>query len=208
MTKQLLIIFAKNLIEGQVKTRLAKSIGNHAALQVYKSLLHTTEQASNGSHDTWVFYSREINKNQWPKAKKFLQQGQDLGEKMKHAFNEGFAAGYNSIVLIGSDLPDMSEELIAKAFLQLENHPITFGPATDGGYYLIGLTEMIPQIFENKPWSQPNLLELTLQELRSLGCISSLLDPYNDVDTLEDLIASGYLEEHPSLKQTIEQLND
>lgn len=208
MTKHLLIIFVKNLIEGQVKTRLAKTIGNHAALQVYKSLLHTTELASNGTHDTWVFYSKEIDKNQWPKAKKFLQQGQDLGAKMKHAFNEGFAAGYSSIILIGSDLPDMSSAVIEKGFAQLKQSSISFGPATDGGYYLIGLTKMIPQIFENKLWSQSNLLDLTLQELHSLGNRATLLDSYNDVDTIEDLIASGYLEKHPSLKQTLEQLND
>ncbi|MEM1003491.1 MAG: TIGR04282 family arsenosugar biosynthesis glycosyltransferase, partial [Bacteroidota bacterium] len=152
---KLIIVFAKNLIEGRVKTRLARDIGDFAALEVYKELLKVTEEATaNSGIETWVFYSQEIDNQQWQNSKKLVQFGNDLGEKMKNAFKVAFQAGYKSVVLIGSDLPDMNHSIISKAFSKLENDQMVFGPADDGGYYLIGLNSMIDKIFSNKPWSQ------------------------------------------------------
>lgn len=208
-SEKLIIVFAKNLIEGTVKTRLAKSIGNFAALQVYKELLKVTEDASSHPEaDTWVFYSKQIDAQQWPNAKKFVQTGDDLGQKMSSAFKEAFSAGYKSVVLIGSDLPDMNKKVISEAFLSLKTHDAVFGPAEDGGYYLVGLNAMIEDIFINKPWSQKSLLHETLQVLHSNRINSSTLEVLNDIDTIEDLKTSGFLEKRDKLAKTIALFND
>ncbi len=87
---------------------------------------------------------------------------------MYNAFLDGFKAGYKKIVLIGSDLPNISSKHILKGFDVLNENDVVFGPAEDGGYYLIGLKKEIPELFINKPWSQPQLLENTLEELKVL----------------------------------------
>lgn len=209
MSKSLIIVFVKNLKLGKVKTRLAKSIGNEAALEVYRSLLQTTETATeNLNCDRWVFYSENIDEGQWPRTTKFVQRGASLGEKMLQAFIEGFSQGYKSIVLIGSDLPDMTSSILNKAFTELEDKPVVFGPALDGGYYLIGLNTLIPELFSNKSWSTPQLLDETLKELKDLNVSYSYLEGLNDIDTYEDLLASGYLERHEELLNHITLLND
>ena len=110
---------------------------------------------------------------------------------MENAFADGFKDGYEHIVLIGSDLPDISQKIVEDAFTQLETTEVVIGPAEDGGYYLIGLNQLHPFIFKHKPWSQSNLLEVTIGELKKEKVVYSLLDVYNDVDTFEDLKSSS-----------------
>ena len=209
MTNPLLIVFAKNLVAGRVKTRLAKTIGPVAALEVYKSLLQTTQAAAASLEiDTWVFYSDHIEKIPWPHAKAFVQKGSDLGQRMQNAFNDAFEAGYNSVVLIGSDLPDLSAMVLNTAFSRLKTTETVFGPAKDGGYYLIGLRNMLPFIFNNKPWSTPQLLDYTLQEIKNHQVSVELLDTLNDIDTFEDLDTSGYLDKNTHLHQIISSAHD
>jgi hypothetical protein len=209
MTKSLIIVFVKNLVEGRVKTRLAKSIGNFAALEVYGELLNITEKAVLGTGlSSWVFFSDHIEETHWKSSKKFVQSGEDLGARMKQAFEQAFAAGYESVILIGSDLPDIDTALIKEGFSRLKQHEVVFGTAEDGGYYLVGLNSMVNDIFSNKPWSTPHLLSTTLQELKALGMDIALLNNLNDIDTVEDLRNSGFLNNRPNLKQTIEQYND
>jgi rSAM/selenodomain-associated transferase 1 len=195
--EQLVIVFVKNSKSGRVKTRLAKTIGNEEAIAVYNRLIDLTELATNQlTMDTCISFSDSIVETRWPTYKKTLQKGKDLGERMKHAFKSGFAEGYKKIVLIGSDLPEISNELIESAFIQLEKSQAVFGPAQDGGYYLVGLSKMNPIIFENKPWSQSQLLEITLAELSQKGITAGLLTTLNDVDTFEDLKKSTLYEEY------------
>ena len=209
MSKSLVIVFAKNQVEGTVKTRLAESIGNVAALEVYKELLKVTEEATSQLPvDTWIFYSNEIDQNQWPQAKKYVQQGDNLGLRMKNAFSDAFGAGYQKVVLIGSDLPGMSSKIILQAFDALNTHEAVFGPAEDGGYYLIGLHGFIESPFINKPWSQPHLLKETLNQLDHLKHSYTRLPILNDIDTIDDLLATGFLKQRESLRKTIALLND
>ncbi len=187
-TKRLLIVFVKNIKQGKVKTRLAASIGHNEAIKVYNKLIDVTETATiKFSSDRIIYYSDFVEDNRWLDDSKKVQSGRDLGERMKNAFTDGFHIGYKQIVLIGSDLPDISAEIINEAFTKLEKQEVVFGPAEDGGYYLIGLTKIHPYIFDNKPWSKPNLLELTLDELNNKKVGYALLNRYNDVDTFEDL---------------------
>jgi len=194
MPKQLLIVFVKNAKLGKVKTRLAKSIGDEAALEVYKKLISITEKATNDvTIDKHIFYSDFIDDNQWRNTQKFVQKGNDIGERMSHAFKNGFDLGYEHIVLIGSDLPDISTAIINQSFNTLNDNPFVFGPAQDGGYYLIGMSKYQPQIFINKTWSQSNLLNETLTELDNDKQSYTLLKTLNDIDTYEDLKQSSLL---------------
>ncbi|MBT8326952.1 MAG: TIGR04282 family arsenosugar biosynthesis glycosyltransferase [Bacteroidia bacterium] len=182
----LVIVFVKNIKMGKVKTRLAKTIGDEAAFQVYNKLVNITEQATEKlTIDRRIYFSDAIVDSKWPNDSKEVQRGKDLGERMLNAFIEGFNDGYKNIVLIGSDLPDISSVIIENAFAQLKNNDVVFGPAEDGGYYLVGMSKTHRQIFKNKPWSQPNLLKITLDELKENDV--AILEILNDIDTLEDL---------------------
>lgn len=190
--RQLLIVFAKNIVLGKVKTRLAKTQGDTFAFNVYHRLVKITERESLlvEDADVHVYFSDVIVKGKWPNEQKFVQQGESLGDRMKHAFQQGFDAGYERIIGVGADLPDLSADVMQEGLAALENNDTVFGPSEDGGYYLIGMRTMIPQIFENKPWSTEGLLDLTLDELKSLGYSNERLRMLNDVDTIEDLKAS------------------
>jgi len=190
--KQLLIIFAKNATLGKVKTRLASSIGKDLALKVYRSLLEHTETVSLDlcNADIHIYYTDTIVHDRWPEQEKFIQKGMDLGERMKNAFEDSFDRGYNRVIGIGTDLPDLSSDTLQTGLDALETHHTVFGPAKDGGYYLLGMNQMIPKIFENKPWSTETLLQETEKELIQLGYTVKRLQTMNDIDTIEDLKAS------------------
>ena len=188
MKKNLLIIFVKNAKLGKVKTRLAKTIGNEKALAIYHQLLEITEKATHEIvMDQRVYYSEEIEEKGWEGREKRIQEGGDLGARMKNAFEKGFNDGYTRIVLVGSDLPDLSKEIIENGFESLRDNEIVFGPAEDGGYYLVGMRNKEFSIFENKPWSTKGLLKKTTNELAESNTNYGLLKMLNDVDTYEDL---------------------
>ena len=192
MNKDLLIVFVKNIKLGKVKTRLAKTIGNQDAVDVYKILVNKTEEVTTSiTVDKHICFSDEIDSTKWNNNFKTAQKGNDLGERMKNAFNNGFKKGYNNIILIGSDLPDISETILINAFKKLESNDTVFGPAEDGGYYLVGMKQLHDCIFDNKAWSTSNLLNDTLEELKSQSISVELLRTLNDIDTFEDLITSS-----------------
>ena len=190
MPNKLLIIFVKNIKLGKVKTRLAKTVGDEAAFKVYKALVKVTEDAT--SHitiDKRIYFSDAIVHEKWPNDYKTVQKGADLGERMSNAFQDGFDDGYSEIVLIGSDLPNITKNSINKAFNELMHTDVVFGPAEDGGYYLVGMTKLHNCIFENKAWSTSNLLDDTLSELNLKKIEVSQIEILNDIDTFEDLQA-------------------
>lgn len=191
MNKDLLIVFVKNLKLGKVKTRLAQTIGNEEAFEVYKILVEKTEETTKHLPiDTHIYFSDEVISTKWPNNFKTVQKGVDLGERMKNAFRDGFDEGYNNIVLIGSDLPDISESILTNAFEILKTKDSVFGPAEDGGYYLVGMKQLYNCVFDNKAWSTSNLLNHTIQELKSQSISIQLLETLNDIDTFEDLKTS------------------
>lgn len=209
MNKELVIVFVKNIKLGKVKTRLAKTIGNQGAFEVYSALVKVTENATKKlSADVHIYFSDAIVETKWQHCHKSVQRGKDLGERMKNAFKNGFESGYERIVLIGSDLPDISENHINSGLEKLKDKEVVFGPAEDGGYYLIGLNKLHNFIFENKPWSESHLLKETLAELDSENIKFATLDTLNDIDTFEDLKASEFYKSNLKLQQTIHQLND
>jgi len=144
MSKNLVMVFTRNPELGKVKTRLAKTIGNESALNIYKFLLNHTEIAIRGINcDKAVYYSIKVRNNDiWDKTvyQKHQQKGNDLGERMHNAFREAFSKGYKKVVIVGSDLYDLEAKDINYAFEQLSKCDVVIGPAVDGGYYLLGFS--------------------------------------------------------------------
>ena len=193
MTKnRLLIIFIKNPELGKCKTRLAATIGDQKALQLYKEMLDRTREIASivSAHKT-VFYSSFIDKNDnWPENDHFsksLQQKGDLGDKMRLAFEQSFQAGYDSICIIGSDCYELDSQTINKAFQILETKDAVIGPSTDGGYYLIGMNHLIPEVFSNKNWSTKTVSSDTIDDFTNLKISYGKLQVLTDIDTEEDL---------------------
>ncbi len=193
MSKNLLIVFAKNIKLGKVKTRLAKSIGDVNAFEVYKFLVQRTEEntAQVSDCDIHIYFSDVIIGTKWQKQPKFVQKGNDLGERMKDAFQISFEKGYEKVVGIGTDIPDLSAQIITQAFEELDLSDTVFGPAEDGGYYLLGMKKLHSTIFDDKEWSTSTLLKKTFHDLKVNDISISILIELNDIDTLEDLEKSS-----------------
>ena len=194
MTNNALIIFTRNPELGKVKTRLASTIGDEKALEIYKELLlHTMETTKNIDVDVFVFYDKKIEENDiWPNETyhKFVQSGEDLGEKMQNAFQKLFDLKYQNCIIIGSDLFDLNEKIISDAFQMFDKNDVVIGPAEDGGYYLLGLKKIIPEIFKNKKWGTSSVFEDTIKDLENLKI--EYTKKLNDIDTFEDLEKSNY----------------
>lgn len=185
----LLLIFTRNPELGKCKTRLAATTGDKIALEIYKFLLeHTVAITRNLKAEKYVYYSEEIWEDDVWDSKlytKKLQEGIDLGERMKNAFNEGFKSGFERIIIIGSDMYDLSHEDLNSAFEKLNHHDVIVGPAQDGGYYLLGLKSNQNELFSNKAWGTGTVLKHTLEDLNEANY--SLIDERNDVDVFEDI---------------------
>jgi len=209
MNKELVIVFVKNIKLGKVKTRLAATIGNQGAFDIYTQLVEVTEHAvKNIKADKRIYFSEAIVENAWKNNFKAVQKGESLGERMSNAFKQGFKDGYERIVLIGSDLPDITETQINAGLQKLTTNDVVFGPAEDGGYYLVGFSKFHDFVFQNKPWSQDNLLTETLEELKENRVTFSTLETLNDIDTFEDLVASKFYQSNTELQEKIKQLHD
>lgn len=193
-SKNLLIVFTRNPEIGKVKTRIAKSVGDKTALEIYNFLLDKTKKVIHDLNCTKaIFYSEEIAQNDiWSPDtfEKQVQTGSDLGDKMKNAFQISFKKGYDKILLIGSDLYDLEASHINEAFEKLDSNDVVIGPALDGGYYLLGLKKLTSKIFKNKDWGTSSVRKDTLKDLEEVDV--HLLPIQNDVDVIEDI------EHHPA----------
>jgi rSAM/selenodomain-associated transferase 1 len=189
MTNNLLIIFTRNPELGKCKTRLAAVIGDTAALAIYTFLIeHTVGITKSLKVDKQVHYSQNVHHNDlWNDAtySKKKQQGSDLGERMNYAFKQGFEEGYKNIIIIGSDIYDLIQLDIEKAFTMLEHNNYVLGPAADGGYYLLGMKRLNENIFRNKDWGTDTVLQDTILDLEAETI--AMLDIRNDIDIYEDM---------------------
>lgn len=207
--KSLIIVFVKNPKLGRVKSRLANSIGEQSALKLYLEFLNITASTlKNCPQDIVIYFSEDIDSDLLNNYRQRVQKGADLGEKMFHAFAEGFAEGYEKIVLIGSDIPDLKPEHIQAAFQKLEDHKAVFGPAEDGGYYLIGLSQPIKFPFEIQEWSTSTVLNNTLDNLKNNNIDYALIEMLNDIDTFEDLLNSKVLKTNNIVIREIKKYYD
>lgn len=191
-----LIIFVKNAVKGQVKTRLAQTVGEDKALQIYLALLdHTRNLACSIDCNRLLFYSNTINQHDdWPSDlfEKHLQNGELLGDKMFHAFQSAFEKQNKKVVIIGSDCASLTTEIIQTAFSKLDQYPFVIGPALDGGYYLLGMKQLSSVVFKNIAWSTDTVLSDTKDRIRSIGAEFFLLPELSDIDYEEDWLKYGW----------------
>jgi uncharacterized protein len=190
--KLLLIIFYRNPQAGTVKTRLAATLGDEKALEIFVKLsLHIRDITENLTVvDKIVYYSDAIEQGDlWNETAylKALQRGDDLGARMKNAFAEGFRSGYTSVCIIGTDCYELTEEVLARSFEALKTADAVVGPARDGGYYLLGMKKPFPELFDNKPWSTDAVFRKTIEDLDQLGLKYAILPVLRDVDTEDDV---------------------
>ena len=186
-----LIIFVRNPIYGKVKTRLAKDIGDEMALKVYHLLLkHTLNITKPLNCSKFVYYADEVyDQDIWdsPGYIKRLQKGNDLGERMYHSMKETFDLGFKKVLIVGSDCFQLKTEILDDAIIMLDQNTAVLGPAIDGGYYLLALTSLIPDLFYNKSWSTDQLAKQTIADFIRLGISYYLLEELNDIDDASDL---------------------
>ncbi len=197
-----LVIFAKAPVPGQVKTRLCPPLTPDEAATLHGSFVLDTLERTKLAATKWKWSVDRYLACAPSAAHVFFrileerygvqvidQAGSDLGERMSRACESMFARGYGRVVMIGTDVPTVPIDHFVQALAQLESHDLVLGPALDGGYYLIGLKRMLPELFTGIPWSTNQVLKLTQEKASSLGLLTMLIPSWRDVDTLEDLQA-------------------
>lgn len=195
MTGRCLIIFAREPLPGRVKTRLAADVGDRAAAELYEAMLLDVLEIGRGLTEIESVVFWDCTAESLPLlADRFGCQSRrqadgDLGQRMQAAFEEMFADGFESCCIIGSDAPDLPPAWIERAIEILEagQSEVVFGPGSDGGYYLLGLKQIFPQLFREITWSSPFVLQQSLTAAQAAGAAPALLPVWHDIDTLQDL---------------------
>ena len=186
-----LLVFLKAARLGAVKTRLAATVGAVAALAAYRELVAATLQnltlAAAELHVELRFSpddaAREI--APWRRVGwgAVAQGAGDLGERLARGFGDALGDGCQRVLVIGSDCPTVNAADLRAALVALEDHDVVLGPATDGGYWLLGLRAPQPELFTGIDWSTPQVLAQTLQRAAAAGLRVARLRELSDVDT-------------------------
>lgn len=191
MKPDLLIIFYRNPQLGKVKSRLAATLGEERALAIYIVLSSYTRLVTSAVNcDRVVYYSDYIDReDNWPNENffKHLQKGDELGIKMRVAFESAFRQGYKRVCIIGTDCMELTTGILNDAFEILKRKDVVIGPAVDGGYYLLGMNRFIPELFSLKKWSTSTVCIDTIHDLERLQSTYKLLPMLSDIDTEADL---------------------
>jgi uncharacterized protein len=195
-----LLLFTRFPEIGQAKTRLIPALGPGGAARLHRLMTERIISqakvlAEKHSIETVVHYSGGNGEKMtsWLGPLSFVvQKGGDLGLRMQAAFAHAFAEGVETAVLIGSDIPDISAELLANAFTALQTMKVAIGPSRDGGYYLIGLraeaaSKLYPLLFEQMAWSTPKVFAITCERLEKSAIEAAVMPSLRDIDTPEDL---------------------
>ncbi len=187
---------------GRVKRRLAKDIGEERAAEIYREtacrvLRRTLPQE--GGYSRIIFFSPPDARNKcegWISGERLMpQSGDDLGKIMHNALRDIFASGAGKAVLTGTDIPNLDRTIILRGFSELDRSDVVVGPAKDGGYYLIGMKSLHPELFRGITWSSGMVLNETLCRARELNLTFSLLRELGDLDRGEDLAQLDSLQE-------------
>jgi len=196
MASKAVIVFFKVPEKGRVKTRLSKFLNDTFVLELYKGFVGDILEALETMGEKVLYF--------WPPGKKetlqkwlgndyrfSVQQGDDLGQRMSNAFQDIFKKGYNRALLIGTDIPELSKEVICQAYEILQTRGAVIGPSGDGGYYLIGFKKSAfsKSIFQEIDWSTKSVLDQTVRAMDSMAIQYELLCELSDIDTPKDLDA-------------------
>ena len=198
-----LVVFARQPVAGDVKTRLAESIGHDAAVALYCAFLEDTAatcaqwrtQTAAGDPNRRLVLAVDPSVED-PILVEIArrggmhlaeQGGGDLGDRLGRAMESEFSRGARAVCVIGSDSPTLPRFHLDQAFRALLFERVVFGPSFDGGYWLVGATRPAPDLFGGIPWSKPNTLDESLRNLRAQGLHAHLLPYWFDIDTLDDV---------------------
>jgi len=189
-----LLLFIKSPEKGSVKSRLAASVGEETALEVYKNfVLDLVAALQKGTLTLRIYFSPEGSKetieNWLPRSVCIAQEGKDLGERMENAFLRSFSSGFQRALLIGSDIPDLPVAIIDEAAFSLEESDAVIGPSSDGGYYLIGFRNatFLPDVFHGIRWGTASVFRSTMEVFERSCYRVHVLPLWHDVDTVDDL---------------------
>jgi len=191
-----IIVFVKNPELGKVKTRLANTLGDEKALEIYNKLIDYTRNVliDIDGANRYIYYSSFIdNEDEWSSKifEKRLQVDGDLGSKMTTAIKSVFEQ-CDQVIIIGSDCPQLTSSHINTAFEKLNDHNVVVGPSLDGGYYLLGMDSYYSELFEDIEWSTASVCEETLQRARNSDLSSCKIEALSDVDYEEDWLKFGF----------------
>ncbi len=190
-SRRVLGIMVKEPKPGRVKTRLAAESSEAWAAQVaHACLLETLSRVRQVAAQRWIIYAPSTAKDVFSNLagadyRCVAQTEGDLGSRMASFCRDRFQEAATAIVILGTDSPNLPIHWIQHAFERLDHVDVVLGPSTDGGYYLLGISSM-PPIFADMPWSQPTVLEKTVQRLQQHSHTLDVLSPWYDVDTLAD----------------------
>jgi len=191
-SETLIIVFSRNAVAGRVKTRIGRVLGDDAALEIHLKLCrHTRTVVEQVPFDVAVWLDRPAEGPVLWDHERFrvlIQEGADLGKRMAHAFSFHFREGYRKVMIIGTDCPGITPLLLKTAVKALETSRSVIGPAEDGGYYLLGLTDDYPGLFTGKAWGTSTVFRDTCADLERIAPGFTVLPVLPDIDRPEDLI--------------------
>lgn len=198
-----LLVFTRYPQAGRAKTRLIPILGAEGAADLQRQMTEYTlrqvqalRQDSPLSIEVWFAGSslghEEEDRHlmqawlgtEWTYQ---MQQGRDLGDRLNQAITIAFEQRMRRVVTIGTDCPGLDARLMQQAFQKLSESDLVLGPATDGGYYLVGLRQLMPDLFAGINWGSETVLQQTIDIAVSMGLTITYLDPLTDVDRPEDL---------------------
>ena len=174
-----------------MKTRLIPALGAEGACKLHEQLLQQKlqllQQQTLCAAELWLDTEGEHPLVDATSLPVYLQQGQDLGERLRHA-TEAALQRYQQVLIIGTDCPALDETYLAQALAALKyGMQVVLGPALDGGYVLVGLADKFLQLYSGISWGTDQVLEQTLLKVRDAGLSYALLEPLQDIDRPADL---------------------
>ncbi|MBX9733902.1 MAG: TIGR04282 family arsenosugar biosynthesis glycosyltransferase [Chitinophagaceae bacterium] len=193
MYTRTIIVLAKTPELGKVKTRIAAKLGEEKALAIYTRLLHYTFCLLKRIHCRKVVYtSGDGPQTCWAALETKPQTNGDLGNRMASAFEQVLSERATKCIIIGTDCATLTEEIIETAFTELETKDLVIGPASDGGYYLLGMKKMYPALFKGISWSTEKVFEQTIVQVENLSLDYSLLPVLSDMDEAHQVPLDWY----------------
>ncbi|QZD88817.1 TIGR04282 family arsenosugar biosynthesis glycosyltransferase [Qipengyuania aurantiaca] len=184
MAEPQLSIFARLPVPGKVKTRLIPALGEEGAARVYARLLAQTVEVARASG---LAFELRVTGGEEAAFRQLFGEDIAVAEQGEGDLGARMARVPSPALIIGSDCPGITPALLQAAAEALDDRRVVIGPATDGGYYLIGYREPVPFVFADMEWSTPRVFTETLARLAAEGYGPAILPELADIDTGEDL---------------------